>query len=143
MPLASRWKRLVAVLIDAVIMAVPMAASAQRGLFPDPVLLLLALAGLALGVAQVVWLTKRGQTLGKMALGIRIVRQDTLENGGFVVNVLLRGLVNGLLSLIPIYFLVDSCFIFRKDHRCLHDMIAGTIVVDAREPELAPAAAPA
>ena len=51
MPLASRWKRLVAVLIDAVIMAVPMAARAQRGLFPDPVLLLLALAGLALGVA--------------------------------------------------------------------------------------------
>jgi uncharacterized RDD family membrane protein YckC len=46
-----------------------------------------------------------------------------------VTNVLLRGVVNGLLSIIPLYGLVDALFIFREDKRCLHDLIAGTIVV--------------
>jgi uncharacterized RDD family membrane protein YckC len=75
--------------------------------------------------------SKQGQTLGKRFVGIRIVMKDTLENGGFVVNVLKRGFLNGLLSLIPGYFLVDSLFVFRDDRRCIHDMIAGTVVIQA------------
>jgi len=69
--------------------------------------------------------------LGKKLAGIRIVLKDTQENGGFAVNVLKRGVLNGLLSLIPGYFLADSLFIFREDRRCLHDMIAGTVVIQA------------
>ena len=55
---------------------------------------------------------------------------DTGENGGFVPNVLLRFIVNGLLWIIPLYGLVDILFIFRGDRRCIHDMIAGTQVVE-------------
>ena len=79
---------------------------------------------------QMVLLIKDGQTLGEKALTIRIVKMDTGENGGFVANVLLRFIVNGLLWIIPLYGLVDILFIFRGDRRCIHDMIAGTQVVE-------------
>jgi uncharacterized RDD family membrane protein YckC len=81
-------------------------------------------------LCQMVLLIKDGQTLGKKALRIRIVKMDTGENGGFVPNVLLRLIVNGLLGIIPLYGLVDILFIFRGDRRCIHDMIAGTQVAE-------------
>jgi uncharacterized RDD family membrane protein YckC len=81
-------------------------------------------------VYQMVLLIKDRQTLGKKALRIRIVKMDTGENGGFVPNVLLRLIVNGLLGIIPLYGLVDILFIFRGDRPCIHDMIAGTQVVE-------------
>jgi len=80
---------------------------------------------------QVALLTKEGQTVGKKALGIRIVKMDTGENGGFIPNVLLRLIVNGLIWAIPLYGLIDILFIFRSDRRRIHDLIAGTQVVDA------------
>jgi uncharacterized RDD family membrane protein YckC len=33
-----------------------------------------------------------------------------------------------------VFWVTDSCFIFRADHRCLHDLMAGTKVVMVREP---------
>lgn len=46
----------------------------------------------------------------------------------------LRSFVNGLIGAIPcigsIYALVDIVFIFREDRRCLHDLLASTVVVD-------------
>ena len=54
---------------------------------------------------------------------------DTGENGGFVPKVL-RLIVNGLLGIISLYGLVDILFIFRGDRPCIHDMIAGTQVVE-------------
>ena len=81
-------------------------------------------------IFQMVLLTKDGQTLGKKALKIRIVKRDTGVNGGFVPNVLLRLIVNGLIGFIPFCGLVDILFIFRSDRRCIHDMIAGTQVVN-------------
>ena len=57
------------------------------------------------------------------------VGNDSEANGGFVSNVLLRVIVNTVLSLIPFYTLVDILLIFREDRRCIHDMIAGTKVV--------------
>ena len=88
---------------------------------------------LAVMVINLVLLTKRGQTLGKKWMGIRIARIEDDGNPGFVKAVLLRGFVNGLISSIPllgpVYSLVDICFIFRGDRRCIHDHIAGTRVV--------------
>jgi uncharacterized RDD family membrane protein YckC len=56
-------------------------------------------------------------------------------NPGFVKASLLRSFVNGLIGSIPVvgaaYSLVDICFIFRDDRRCLHDLLAGTKVVKA------------
>jgi uncharacterized RDD family membrane protein YckC len=130
MDLATRLQRFLAALADGVILTVPYLAGSLEAL-PEPLRLLGLLASLALLIVQLVMVTKRGQTLGKKIVGIRIVLKDTQENGGFVVNVLKRGFLNGLLSLIPGYFLVDSLFIFRGDRRCLHDMIAGTVVIQA------------
>ena len=68
--------------------------------------------------------------MGKKALRIRIVKIDTGENGGFVPNVLLRLIVDGLLGIIPLYGLADILFIVRDDRRCIHGMIEGTQVVE-------------
>ena len=128
MDLAPRGKRLGAALIDAVLLAIPLALGGLDSM-PEPLTIVLAFACLALIAAQLALLTRRGQTLGKIWLGLRIVRKDTGKNGGFVTNALLRGVLNGALSAIPAYFLADSLFIFREDRRCLHDFIAGTVVV--------------
>jgi len=132
--LAGRGSRLAAVIIDGIIYGgsfVFLAISAA--LLRDMVFVIfVALAiPVAIFIYQMVLLTKYGQTLGKKALGIRIVKMDTQENGGFVPNVLLRLVVNGLLGLIPFYSIVDILFIFGSDRRCIHDWIAGTQVIEA------------
>jgi len=43
----------------------------------------------------------------------------------------LRNVLNGLISVIPIYGIIDSLFIFSESRQCLHDKIADTIVVNA------------
>jgi uncharacterized RDD family membrane protein YckC len=89
---------------------------------------------LALAIYQIYLLSTRGQTLGKRWMKVRIVKLDG-SNPGFASAVLLRAVVNGLMSAVPylggIYALVDILFIFRQDQRCVHDMIAGTRVVVA------------
>ena len=88
----------------------------------------------AVMIYQVAMLTQRGQTFGKRAMKIRIVKLDGSQPG-FVHAVLLRMMVNGLPPAIPmvgrLYTLVDLLFIFSADRRCLHDRIAGTRVVQA------------
>lgn len=130
MELATKTQRLLAALADGVVVGVPYVIGSLEAV-PDPLRLLGVLGSLALLVVQLVMVTQRGQTIGKRLVGIKIVLKDTLENGGFVVNVLKRGFLNGLLSLIPGYFLVDSLFVFREDRRCIHDLIAGTCVIKA------------
>ena len=117
--LAGRGDRFLATIVDGVIYLVPYILIFAF----DPVIGGLLL--LAVFVYQIVLLTKDGQTVGKKAWGIRIVGMQTGANGGFVTNVLLRLIVNGLLGLIPLYGLVNILFIFRSDLRCIHDMIAG------------------
>jgi uncharacterized RDD family membrane protein YckC len=96
---------------------------------------LLALGMLAVVILQCYLLTTRGQTVGKKLMNIKIVVFDDDANPGFVKAVLLRLIVNGIIGLVPIigfiYTLVDICFIFREDRRCIHDLIAGTKVVKA------------
>jgi uncharacterized RDD family membrane protein YckC len=126
--LAGRGARLVAVILDTAIFVVVVIIAVVL-LFISPWLSLVIGAGFL--IMETVMLAKDGQTLRKKALRIRIVKKDTGQNGGFVTNVLLRFVLNGILGLIPFYSLVDILFIFGPDRRCLHDMIAGTKVVDA------------
>ncbi len=146
---AGRWSRLGAHLLDGLIgcgAALPgFGLLIMAGIFshpdePNPALLVagiavLGLALIALLVFQIYLLTTRGQTLGKKMMGIRIVSHEDATNPGFVKAFLLRSLVNGLIGAVPviggIYTLVDICFIFREDRRCIHDFIAGTKVVVA------------
>ena len=79
-------------------------------------------------------LATRSQTVGKALLKIRIVRSDG-SPATFARIVGMRYLSTSVLASIPvvgwIYSLVDSLFIFRASRRCLHDLIADTMVVTA------------
>ena len=77
-------------------------------------------------------LMTRGQTVGKLLLGMRIVRPDgSAASPGRLIG--LRYGVGWLLSALPVvgmvFALVDSLLIFRANRRCVHDLIADTIVV--------------
>lgn len=91
--------------------------------------------GSLLLIAITIYLVKKnGQTIGKKLLGIKVVRTDgspaTLGRIFWLRNVPLW-----LVSLIPVVgsvvSLVDSLVIFRASRQCLHDQIAGTIVIEA------------
>jgi uncharacterized RDD family membrane protein YckC len=142
--LAGRGTRLAAALVDGLIMmliAMPMivvfAAAGATGA-DDTVLgaagliggLLTILAFLAWAVITTLLVMNHGQTLGKRALGIRVMRSDGTPAGlGRIFW--LRNVVNGLLGVIPAYSIIDHLFIFGESHQCLHDKIADTIVVRA------------
>lgn len=77
-----------------------------------------------------IWLAKHGQTIAKRMLGIRIVCYPSGLPAGAAKAFWLRAVVNFIINnVIPLYGIVDACFIFREDKRCLHDLIAETTVV--------------
>ena len=140
-PYANRGDRLTAVLIDwgiAVIPAGIVVALARRspetaGAALSHWQLWVILAAILL--IQYTLLSLRGQTLGKLAMRVRIVRATDGGNPGFVRAVVLRNIVRHLLSAVPIlgglFALADIVAIFGKERRCLHDRIAGTRVVES------------
>lgn len=75
--------------------------------------------------------SRNGQTLGKQALAIRVVRQDAQPMTASPA--LLRDLVGkGLLGLIPFYTIVDYVVPLGDSRRqAIHDKLAGTFVVRA------------
>ncbi|WP_395736587.1 RDD family protein [Prosthecobacter sp.] len=88
-------------------------------------------------ITNLVLLSLRGQTIGKLILGIQVVRFPEGFPAGFVKAVLLRSLVFGILIFAGIVsfgglglplLLADALMIFRQDRRCLHDLIADTLV---------------
>jgi uncharacterized RDD family membrane protein YckC len=143
---ASRGARLAAVLVDAVpIMAIAMATailvpavgSGGNGAISPLGTAMLALmvgAFLAYGIYQLVMLHRRGQTFGKKLMGVRIVRTDG-SRAGLGRIFWLRYFVPGAIGNIPLlgilFALADPLFIFGEEKRCLHDLFADTIVVDA------------
>src|SRR3989442_312107 len=91
--------------------------------------------GLVLFTAvQGFFLATRGQTIGKMLLGLRIVRSDG-ERASLGRLIGLRYAIGSVIGVIPFigvfYVLVDCLLIFRESHQCLHDNISDTIVVKA------------
>lgn len=142
MDLATRTQRFLAILLDSVLISGVFAIAAYEGT-PDPVRFLGLAAGAAIFAANLFFLARAGQTLGKKAVGIRIVLADSGLNGGFVVNVLKRGALAGvpyfaLTFLHPVagaaYVWADVLCVFRDSRRCLHDQIAGTVVIRSGEP---------
>jgi uncharacterized RDD family membrane protein YckC len=140
--LAGRGTRLLAIIVDVIV---------QMGLLfvlnlvlpwkvfaTDPSLGLMVANGVLGGVLFLAvqgWLlVKRGQTVGKIALNVRIVRKDGSAVGAGRLLGLRYG-VGFVLGVIPvigmIYALVDCLLIFRGSRQCLHDQIADTIVVRA------------
>lgn len=148
--LASRVQRFVAWLLDSLTLlpVVYLAAQSLEGhkvetmenlmhLMQEQPELFQSAAWTFIGITlvNVVMLTLRGQSIGKWLMGIRIVMYQSGAHAGFVRAVLLRSLVMSVLGSItyvgPGIQLFDIACIFRADHRCLHDLIADTMVVKA------------
>jgi uncharacterized RDD family membrane protein YckC len=144
---AGRGKRLGAAIIDGLInlpwlglfvWAGVMYYSATRQGFPAPhtagmLIFLGFLLMLGVFVVNCVMVHQSGQTIGKRMLEIAMVRTD-----GSPITLLryifLRVVPLVLLGMIPlvgrVVGLIDPLLIFGKERRCLHDLIADTIVVD-------------
>ncbi len=167
LPLAERGTRLLAASIDELILlaiALPMIVGAMPRLISmaaggadleslgmgELVLLLVGGTGTTLSVVALIcwcvvtaWLVaNNGQSIGKRMLGIKVVRTDG-SRASFARIFLLRNVINGLPNLLPalgvLYQIADPLFIFQQSRKCLHDMIADTIVVrctSARRPGL-------
>ncbi|WEN14790.1 RDD family protein [Rhodanobacter sp. AS-Z3] len=144
---AGRAKRLGAALLDGLLSLIWLAPVAwagymfldvRHGTKPAGPMFALMLLGLALMVTIIVvncvMLHRTGQTIGKRALDIAVVRADG-SRIGLSRYILLRVLPMMGLGMIPFVGkftgLVDALLIFGKDKRCLHDIFADTIVVDA------------
>jgi uncharacterized RDD family membrane protein YckC len=140
--LASRGSRLVAAIIDGLLILSPVAAafmltqgtaeSAETTAFRFR---LWIGAVVLIGIVQLTLLSMRGQTLGKIAMSIRIVDYYAEANPGLVKLVLLRSLVPALIYGLPclgvLFMFADWLSIFGEERRCIHDLIAGTKVVDS------------
>ncbi len=78
-------------------------------------------------------LKNRGQTVGKLAAGTKIVSRDDGQILPLAPLVIKRTIIMGLICQIPILggliALANALAIFRGNHQCLHDDIAGTKVV--------------
>lgn len=149
---AERWRRLLGAIADGLLESlawIPTSAAVGHslmemvnsnqldpqeiiGVFKTALPLSLPYLG-ALVILQAVLLTLRGQSVGNLLVRTRIVRADNGEPAGFLRAFLLRGALARVIRQVPfvggIFWIVDSCFIFREDKRCLHDLIARTKVV--------------
>ena len=160
---ATRGSRLLAVIVDmspvlvvaviAGILAAVMIPGLMAGNFTPqgaamPVfgamMLVFGLVGLGWLIWNIVLLYRYGQTVGKKAMGIRVVRMDG-SRVSFPRFVFLRwlgmavigGIVGGICGALHIRYvgncvsLVDCLLIFGPASRCLHDYVADTQVVTA------------
>ena len=82
-------------------------------------------------------ITTRGQSIGKIVMSLRIVNSIDGTNPGFIKAFLVRFILSQIITSIPylgvIYFFADPLFIFRSDRRCIHDLMANTIVVESKK----------
>ncbi len=91
--------------------------------------LLMVLGLLAISIYQWLAIVRSGQTIGKRAMKIKIVRQDG-SPVDFVYGVALRNWPIAIgAQLIPALGLIDALIIFTEQRRCLHDMLASTDVI--------------
>jgi uncharacterized RDD family membrane protein YckC len=139
-PLATLWQRWLGAFLDSMIMGVLVFIPAlglgfmktedtARTVYD---FLPLALPALVVLGVQAMLVTQTGQTVGKKLVRTRII---TADGGapGFVRGVLLRTWLMSALGFIPVIGsvvgLVDALFVFRADRRTLHDLVAGTSVI--------------
>ncbi len=102
----------------------------------DPTILTTSWVMLLLMTVNFVMLGVRGQTVGKLLIGIHIVRAADGSRAGFLKAVVLREVVFFVIGSIqyvgPVLSFGNVLMIFREDRRCLHDLVAETVVTTRR-----------
>jgi uncharacterized RDD family membrane protein YckC len=135
LPLATIGRRFAALWIDRMIFVVAGMSIIVVGaitLKEDSTAFLVAILGgaaiifLGLIVYEALMLSRRGQTLGKMALKIKVVRPDgsPITTGQAWGRSLLRGIMVHVLALLNYIPALTT-----KEKTCIHDLVAGTRVV--------------
>jgi uncharacterized RDD family membrane protein YckC len=124
--LAGVWRRIGARLLDAVL--VGLAVGVVGGLLGLPDAAGLLLTVVAMIGYETLMLANGGQTLGKLLLGLRVVRADLAPPT--VQDALVRSLVIDLIGVVPVGWLIVALVLERHRHRQgWHDRAAGTLVV--------------
>lgn len=167
-PIASIGKRLLGAVIDNVLTLLAMFPALQHldfaaleksgGTMTDmqtiieqsvPANSMMLTATLMLGVliVQAFLIITRGQSIGKIVMGTRIVDQTTRIKTGVMNSFVIRTLLINLgynLPVIGIFvLLVDlGMMLFSEQRISLHDRLAKTLVVDARPEQLSGSTAP-
>jgi uncharacterized RDD family membrane protein YckC len=139
--LASRSTRFFGALLDGILMlaggipgGILFVAMTRNDAEPSIVGMLAMGAGvIAVAIVNWVLIAQRGQSIAKRILGMRIIVRDTGELPGFLRGVILRIWVPAAINqACNLFSLVDALWIFGDEQRCLHDLIAGTIVIDVK-----------
>jgi len=136
-PLASRTDRLLAATID---MVVDSAVLVPIGYLVDGEWNFPLYGYGWMAAAFIVWtaihgyfIVKSSQTIGKRLLRLKVVNFSDGQPTPAVKIVFLRKLPMNLLGAVPIVggigLLIGIAFIFGPERRCIHDIIAGTKVV--------------
>ena len=112
---------------------------------PEHILLLTNILVWGLMIAQVLLLMRRGQTIGKMIMGIRILDRQSNAIPGFFNLIIMRGLFTTLAYSLSIFGLVVLVIdlvmmLTSKERLSLHDKIAKTYVVRADDTQTTPLA---
>lgn len=126
---AGFFQRLVATLIDGVLLAVGSGIlSGVFGLMGDAGRTLASLVTMVLGYAYYVYfISHRGQTLGKQAMGIRVQNMETGQNLD-VVSAILREVVGKFISAL-VLLLGYFWMLWDDKKQTWHDKIAKSVVV--------------
>lgn len=135
--LAGWFARVGATLVDGIVLIVFIGvllaiavAAGSEGLAAVAVVLFYALSFLYAPLLMMRSGERNGQTFGKQALGIRVVR-ETGEPFGFGWAFLREAIVKGFLT--PLTFGIDLLWpLWDGRNQALHDKVAGTYVVRAQ-----------
>lgn len=112
---------------------------------PEHILLLTNILVWGLIIAQVLLLMRRGQSIGKMIMGIRILDRQSNAIPGFFNLIIMRSLLTTLAYSLSVFGLivlvVDLVMLLtNKERLSLHDKIAKTYVVRADDTQTTPLA---
>lgn len=100
---------------------------------------------LALVLVQCLLIAKRGQSIGKLVVGIRVVDKDSKKVPSVMQSVGLRGVllfvvyfvISSFSSVLPFAIAANYVVAFlSKDGRGLHDRLAGTMVLKAHKDQV-------
>ena len=161
--IASVWNRILAVLIDqvlAILCLVPILSALKFDItklsesasdpaainqllttIPSHLSIMTSLMFLALFAIQITMLVKRGQSIGKLATGVRILDYQSQKLPSFSNLILIRTILTNLAYNLPyvgqFFALADLLvMIFNKEHLSIHDKFAKTYVVKAQPAQL-------
>jgi uncharacterized RDD family membrane protein YckC len=137
--LASRGSRFGAAFVDGIIIGVlstPAYLGDEFDLGVGAIVQAFVLTAYSVIVscAVQIWFFRSGQSIGKRLAHIRIVEYPSGQTASVLRILALRILPFTLIAIVPwvgwAIVMIDPLFIFGGERRCLHDLIAGTKVVD-------------